>query len=143
MTEGTAEERKAPKRKRQKKWWIVVAAVAVAVIIVFWGWSATGGRSYLSVAEVVKDQQAIANGTSPYSHRVLEIQGTVTQWFGGSTFVLVDISNSSISMRINSTAAIPQGFDNGKSAAVRGQLLQSSTITLIASGITVGCASKY
>jgi cytochrome c-type biogenesis protein CcmE len=143
MTEGTAEERKAPKRKRRKKLWIAAAAVAVAAIIIFWGWSATGGRSYLSVAEVVKDPRAIANGTSPYLNRVLEIRGMVTQWFGGSTFVLVDTSNSSISMRIDSTTAIPQGFDNGKSAAVRGQLLQSSTITLIASGITVGCASKY
>ena len=130
-------------RRKNRKLMIVAAAIVVALVVVFGGWTATGGRSFTSVADIADDSSAIENNTSAFQKGVVEVQGTVVQWYGGSTFTLVDLSDSSKSIHVNATAGIPEGFENGKSAVVKGVIPASLPVTVVASGITVGCASRY
>jgi cytochrome c-type biogenesis protein CcmE len=135
--------RRPSSRRRRRRLTILLLAVIATVLVVFWGWSSTGGHSYINVAQIANDSQAIANGTSQFSSKVIEVKGVVTQWYGGSTFTLVDPQDSSKSFKVNASVGIPQGFENGKEAVVKGKLRQSLPLTMDVTGITVGCASKY
>lgn len=136
---------KKPLSRRRKRRLIIASIVILtALLIIFWGWSETGNRSYLSVGQILADADSIASNTSQYCNIVIEIQGIVSEWNGTSqAFVLADKVNASATIRVNMIAILPDGFGIGKTVVVRGRLLNELPITLVADGITVGCSSKY
>lgn len=133
-------------RRRKRKLILAVIVIAAVLVIVLWGWSATG-REFLGVGSLVQD----INSTDPpsvpakYQGKSIEVQGVVKDWSGGTDmeFTLVDKLDASKTIGVEMHGAMPEGFDNGKTVVVKCTLDDSSPLTLQATGITVGCASKY
>lgn len=147
---GESNEKPSETKKRslsiRKKRKIVVGSIIIliALVIIFWGWSETGNRNYLSVSQVLAEEELIAMNASKYCNVVIEVQGVVSEWDGIShLFRLVDKENASMGIEINATGILPDGFGIGKTIIARGMLLNELPITLVADGITIGCSSKY
>ncbi|MEI6796976.1 MAG: cytochrome c maturation protein CcmE [Methanomassiliicoccales archaeon] len=139
MADGMVELRRKRRRRRNL---VILMVVLVAAAIVLWGWSATG-TSYMQVKQLTEQRAALENGTSPLSGKVIEVQGVVSAWSGGTTFVLQDMNDPTSDLFINSSASIPQGFTNGKAVVLKGVVNADVPLTMQAQGITVGCSSKY
>lgn len=131
------------RKRRRRRNLAILIVVLVAAVIVLWGWSATGGASYVQVKQLTEQRSALENGTSPLSGKIIEVQGVVSAWSGGATFVLQDKNDPASEIFINSSASIPQGFTNGKAVVIKGVVNPGVPLTLQAQGITVGCSSKY
>ena len=133
-------------RRRKRRLILALMVIAAVLVIVFWGWSATG-REFLGVDSLLQD----INSTDPpsvpakYQGKSIEVQGVVKDWSGGASleFTLVDKLNSSKAIEVHMQGTMPEGFDNGKTVVVKCTLDASSPLTLQATGVTVGCASKY
>jgi len=133
-------------RRHKRKLILALVVIAAVLVIVFWGWSATG-REFLGVGSLVQD----INSTDPpsvpakYQSKSIEVQGVVKDWSGGTglEFTLVDKVNVSKTIDVLMHGTMPEGFDNGKTVVVKCTLDDSSPLTLQATDITVGCASKY
>ncbi len=114
--------------------------IAAALVVVFWGWSSTGGQNYLSVSEVAKSPTL-------FSGKSIEVRGVVSGWNGdpGSrNFTLSDPSGVSSSiLNVTMSGSLPSGFENGKTVAAKGQLDGTNPVHMLATDLTVGCASKY
>ncbi len=138
------EPTKRPMSRRQKrKLMLAGLVIAIAAIIVLWGWNSTG-RSYLGIASLVDESQTSV--PQEYLNKTIEIQGVVTQWSGTVTdagFKLVDKIDASKSIDVVMSGAFPAGFDNGKTVVAKGILGNALPLTLTATELTVGCASKY
>lgn len=146
MVETDKRAEKSPRNKRmsvrqKKKLILAVSVFAIAVAIIFWGWSSTGNNAYLNVGTLVDN--ADNGGNSEYIGDTIEIRGTVTNWTGNLTFELADFEDPNKTIDIVMHGAIPEGFEHGKSVVVIGELRDSPPLTVDATGITVGCASKY
>jgi cytochrome c-type biogenesis protein CcmE len=133
-------------RRRKRRMLLALVVIAAVLVIVFWGWSATG-REFLGVGSLVQD----INSTDPpsvpakYQGKPIEVQGIVKDWSGGTSleFTLVDKLNESKTIEVSMHGTMPEGFDNGKTVVVKCTLDDSSPLTLQATAVTVGCASKY
>jgi cytochrome c-type biogenesis protein CcmE len=136
---------KRPMQRRKKRRLIIaIAVVIIALLIIFMGWNETGNRSYVSVSQLLAEEELIASNSSKYCNVLIEVQGIVSDWDGTSnSFHLVDKQNASQFIIVNMTAVFPDGFANGKTVVVKGRLSNSMPITLIGSGVTIGCSSKY
>jgi cytochrome c-type biogenesis protein CcmE len=132
----------AGKKRRRRRNLIIIVLLLVAAIVVLWGWSATGG-SYLQVKQLTDQRQQLENGTSSLNNKVIEVQGVVAAWSGGTTFLLQDKNNAAYEIAVNSSAAMPQGFTNGKAVVIKGVVNAGAPLTMQAQSITVGCSSKY
>jgi len=142
--EAPPEKPRKPGMRKKKKLMIAVIAIIVAVVIIYLGWSSTGGRNYISVAEIVDDEANIANNVSKYQEDVIEVKGRVIDYTAGELeFTLVDEVDVNKTIAIIFSGTIPDNFENGKTVAVKGQLRDNTPITLDATAITIGCASKY
>ena len=138
VREPQPEPRRPMSRRRKRKLVLVSLVVVAALIFVFWGWSSTGGN-FVSV-------NAIAIDPAHYGNRTVEVQGVVSEWSGDPSdmsFKLVDQTNSSSVIEVVLTGTFPAGFENGKTVVVKGVVDDASSLKILASGITVGCASKY
>jgi cytochrome c-type biogenesis protein CcmE len=126
-------------RRRKRKVIVALVVIAAALVVVFWGWSSTG-QNYLSVSD-------IAHSPSQYSGRLIEVRGIVSDWNGdpGSrNFTLFDTNAASGgNINVTMTGPLPSGFENGKTVGAKGQLDDVSSLHMIATDLTVGCASKY
>ena len=125
-------------RRRKRKLVIVSFVIIAAAVFVLWGWSSTGG-SFVSVASVTSDP-------GHYAGRTIEVQGVVSGWSGDPSdmdFELVDSDNSACHVSVVMSGALPAGFENGKSVVVKGSVDTMPMMRIVASEITVGCASKY
>jgi cytochrome c-type biogenesis protein CcmE len=131
-------------RRRRRKLLVVLLVVAVAFVIVFWGWSSTG-RDFLGVGTLVDDTYAVDPPAIPskYLARTIEVQGNVADWYSGANFTLVDKADPSKSIAVHMLGAFPEGFEIGKTVVVKGTLDSTLPLTMQATEITVGCASKY
>jgi len=140
---GEAPAKRMSKR-RQRKLLITVGIIVVALVIVFWGWSSTGAKNYTQVRALV---DASSGGTlTQYMNRTLEVQGVVTGWAGGASdlnFILADKTEPNKTISVILAGTLPAEFSNGKTAVVKGELGDSLPLTLHATEITLGCASKY
>ena len=138
------EPARRPISRRQKRKLIVAGLViAVAAVIVLWGWSATG-QSYLGISTLVSESQTSV--PLKYANKTIELQGIVSDWSGTVTdtdFKLVDKVDATKSIEVVMIGTFPAGFDNGKTVAAKGQLADTLPLTLTATEMTVGCASKY
>ena len=138
------EPAKRPMSRRQKRKLVLAGLViVVAAVIVLWGWSSTG-RTYLGIASLVDQSQTSV--PQQYVNKTIEIQGIVVEWSGSvtdTTFKLVDRVDANKSVEVVMIGAFPSGFDNGKTVVAKGQLSDSLPLTLTATEMTVGCASKY
>ncbi len=135
--------RRPMSRRQKRKLMLVVVVIAMASIVVLWGWSSTG-RSYLGIATLVSESQTSI--PSEYVNRTIEIQGIVSDWSGSvndTDFKLVDKVDSTKTIDVVMVGAFPNGFDNGKTVVAKGQLENALPLTLTATEMTVGCASKY
>jgi cytochrome c-type biogenesis protein CcmE len=123
---------------------LVVIVIAVAAVVVLWGWSATGAKDYLQVSTLVDDS---SGGSIPakYLNKSIEVQGVVVGWEGYSdmNFSLADKSDSIKTIQVELVGALPSEFANGKTAVVKGDLEGSLPLKIVASEITIGCASRY
>lgn len=128
-------------RRRQRRLLIAVIVAAVALVVIIWGWSSTGG-SFIDVADIVN----ASTSTVPqkYLGRI-EVRGVVGEWSGAddSNFQLVDTGDASKWMDVTSASVYPEGFENGKTIVVAGELDANLPLHMTASKITVGCSSKY
>jgi cytochrome c-type biogenesis protein CcmE len=130
-----------PKGKKKKKLSkkaiiIIVAIIVIAVIIIYAGWAMTGGASYPTVSEVIKDK-------SKYIDDQVEVKGTVkedTIDTVNKTFVITDDKND---LRINYTGVLPSNLVEGTDVVVKGILRETDILFIESEEITVGCASKY
>jgi len=147
VTEPPAAPTAAPRpmsRRKKRKLIIALIVIAAALVVIFWGWSTTG-RNFLSVGALVDE----SNLTNPpivpakYADKVIEIQGNVDSWYGGQEFVLMDKDGSGKSMAVHMQGTFPEGFEIGKTVVVKGTLDGTMPLTMQATEITVGCASKY
>lgn len=131
-------------RRRRKKLVIALVVVAVALIVVFWGWSSTG-NNFLSVSTLVNESQAGGSPAVPaqYLNKTVEVQGNVANWYNTSNFVLVDKVDPNKTIAVHMVGTFPEGFEIGKTVVVKGTLNSTLPLTIQASEITVGCASKY
>lgn len=141
----SSDTKKPMPRRRKKKMLIAIAVIAMALIVVFWGWSSTGAKNYLQVHTLV---DAASGGEVPeeYFNRTLEVQGVIVGWAGGLSdlnFSLADKSVSSKTIAVILVGTLPGEFENGKTAVVKGLLDQTLPLRLVASEITLGCASRY
>ena len=132
-------------RRRKKKLLIAVVVIAVAAIVVLWGWSATGAKNYLQVSTIVDGS---AGGSIPptYLNRTIEVQGVVVSWNGNSgdlDFSLADKSDPTKVIAVTLQGTLPAEFANGKTAVVKGELEQALPLRLMATEVTLGCASRY
>jgi len=133
-------------RRRKRRLILALVVIAAVLVIIFWGWSATG-RAFLGVDSLVQD----INSTDPpsvpakYQGKSIEVQGVVKDWSGGTSleFTLADKLNVSKTIDVQMHGTMPEGFDNGKTVVVKCTLDDSSPLTLQATAVTVGCASKY
>ena len=136
-----------PKRmskRRQRKLLVTVCIIVVALVVVLWGWSSTGAKNYTQVRAVV---DASSGGTlTQYINRTLEVQGVITGWAGGASdlnFILADKTEPNKTISVILAGTLPAEFANGKTAVVKGELEDSIPLTLHATEITLGCASRY
>ncbi len=131
-------------RRKKRKLIFALIVIAAALIVIIWGWSTTG-RNFLSVGALVDE----SNLTNPpivpakYVNKVIEIQGNVDSWYGGQEFILIDKDGSGKSVTVHMLGAFPEGFEIGKTVVVKGTLGGTVPLTMQATEITVGCASKY
>ena len=127
-------------RRRKRKVIVALVVIAAALVVVFWGWSSTGGQNYLSVSDLV-------HSPSQYSGKPIEVRGVVADWNGdpGSmNFTLFDTNAASGgNINVTMTGPLPSGFENGKTVGAKGQLDAVPSLHMIATDLTVGCASKY
>jgi len=126
-------------RRRKRKVIVALVVIAAALVVVFWGWSSTG-QTYLSVSE-------IASSPSQFSGKAIEVRGVVSGWSGdpGSRNFTLSDTNAALKGNINvtMTGPFPSGFENGKTVGAKGQLDDVPSLHMIATDLTVGCASKY
>jgi cytochrome c-type biogenesis protein CcmE len=126
-------------RRRKRKVIVALVVIAAALVVVFWGWSSTG-QTYLSVSE-------IANSPSQYSGKAIEVRGVVSGWSGdpGSRNFTLSDTNAALggNLNVTMTGPLPSGFENGKTVGAKGQLDDVPFLHMIATDLTVGCASKY
>lgn len=150
-SQGAEPEQKSaqapPKRmskRRQRKMLIAIGIIVVALVVVFWGWSSTGAKSFTQVSALT---DAASGGTAAqYMNRTLEVQGVITGWGGGASdlsFTLADKAEPNKTIAVTLVGTLPAEFANGKTAVVKGELDDSLPLTLSATEITLGCASKY
>jgi cytochrome c-type biogenesis protein CcmE len=132
----------ARKKRRRRRDLIIIVVLLAAAIIILWGWSATGG-SYMQVKQLTDQGSQLENGTSTLNNKVIEVQGVVAAWSGGTVFVLQDKNNAAYEIAVNSSASLPEGFTNGKAVVIKGVVNAGAPLTLQAQTITVGCSSKY
>lgn len=145
LAEGPRPTARPVSRRRKRKIMIVVVVVAAALLLVLWGWSSTGAREYLQVGTLCEES---SGGSIPnkYLGTVLEVQGIITGWGGqpsNVTFQLADMTNASLTIDVRLAGTLPEGFENGKTAVVKGLLDDALPLTLAASEVTLGCASRY
>ena len=131
-------------RRRQRKLIIAVVAIAAALIVILWGWSSTG-RSFLGVGSLVDESNTTNPAAVPakYAGKEIEIQGNVDAWYGGTDFVLVDKIDPAKSIDVHMAGTFPEGFQIGKTVVVKGTLETALPLTIQATEIAIGCASKY
>lgn len=131
-------------RRKKRKLIVALVVIAATLVVIFWGWSTTG-RSFLGVGALVDE----TNSTNPpsvpakYADKVIEIQGVVDAWYGGQDFILVDKDGSGGNLTVHMQGTFPDGFAIGSTVVVKGTLDATMPLTMQATGITVGCASKY
>ena len=138
VQESQPEPRRPMSKRRKRKLVLASLVVVAALIFVFWGWSSTGGN-FVSV-------NSIAIDPSHYGNHTVEVQGVVSEWSGDPSdmsFKLVDQTNASSVIEVVLSGTFPAGFENGKTVVVKGVVEDSSPAKILASGISVGCASKY
>lgn len=138
VQESQPEPRRPMSRRRKRKLVLVSFVVVAAFIFVFWGWSSTGGN-FVTV-------NTIAIDPAHYGNKTVEVQGVVSEWSGDPSdmsFKLVDQTNASSVIEVVLTGTFPAGFENGKTVVVKGVVDDGSPVKILASGITLGCASKY
>lgn len=136
-------ERRPLSRRRKKKMMIAALVIVVALVILFWGWSSTG-RSYLGVSTIL--DSSTTSVPAKYVGKTVEVQGIVTGWSGDMSamnFKLADKVDATKSMNVTMAGTLPEGFENGKTVVVKGELNPTLPLLLTATEITVGCASKY
>jgi cytochrome c-type biogenesis protein CcmE len=136
-----SEPKKGMSRKR-KRLLVAIAVIALALVIIFWGWDSTG-NNFLGVTPITSDVVAIGAGTSQYLDKYLEVQGNVNNWFGTGNFTLTDQTNLNDTITVVMNGTLPAGFENGKSVVVKGIISAGLPVTMHATEITIGCASKY
>lgn len=137
-TEPMPQPARPMSRRRKRKLVIVSLVVIAALAFVFWGWSSTGG-SFVSVSSVTADPGHYVGDT-------VEVQGIVSGWSGDPAdmhFKLVDKANASFVVDVNMSGTFPAGFENGKTVVVKGVVEDTPSVRILATGISVGCASKY
>ncbi|MBU0684472.1 MAG: cytochrome c maturation protein CcmE [Candidatus Thermoplasmatota archaeon] len=146
-TEPPAEPSAAPRpmsRRKKRKLIVAMVVIAATLVVIFWGWSSTG-RSFLGVGTLVDESNSTNPPTVPakYADKVIETQGVVDSWYGGQDFVLMDKDGSGKNLTVHMQGTFPEGFAIGKTVVVRGTLDGTMPLTIQATEITVGCASKY
>lgn len=127
--------------RRRRKLLIAVIVVVVALVVIIWGWSSTGG-SFVDVSTIVDASTTAV--PAKYLGKI-DVRGVVSDWSGSSDleFKLVDGADSSKSIAITLTGSFPEGFEVGKTVVATGSLDDSLPLHMNATGITVGCSSKY
>ncbi len=146
-TEPPAATAAAPRpmsRRKKRKLIVAMIVIAAALVVIFWGWSTTG-RSFLGVGALVDESNLTDPPTLPakYANKVVEIQGKVDSWYGGQDFVLMEKDGSGKNITVHMQGTFPEGFEIGKTVVVKGTLDGTMPLTMQATEITVGCASKY
>ncbi len=146
-TEPPAAPSSAPRpmsRRKKRKLIVALVVIAATLIVIFWGWSSTG-RSFLGVGTLVDESNLTNPPVVPakYADKVIEAQGVVDSWYGGQNFNLVDKDGSGKNLTVHMLGTFPEGFAIGKTVVVKGTLDGTIPLTIQATEITVGCASKY
>jgi cytochrome c-type biogenesis protein CcmE len=141
---ATAVAPKPMSRRKKRKLIVALIVIAAALVVIFWGWSTTG-TNFLGVGSLVDESNLTNPQTVPakYADKVVETQGVVDSWYGGQDFVLVDKDDSGKNITVHMQGTFPEGFAIGKTVVVKGTLDETMPLTMQATEITVGCASKY
>jgi cytochrome c-type biogenesis protein CcmE len=114
---------------------VVVAVVAVLVVVLLWGM--VPDRIY-EVHQAVDDIDSL-NG------EYVSVKGVIVSWeTGSSDFTIADTNDGNITIQVQHTGPIPEGFGINATAVVKGTIHKSTPVDKMdTDAIQIGCPSKY
>jgi len=138
----TTNEEEAPEKLRSKgisskqiRIGVVVAVVAVLVVVLLWGM--VPDRIY-EVHQAVDDIDSLDG-------EYVSVKGTIVSWeTGSSDFTLADSNDLNITIQVQHTGPIPEGFGINATAVLKGTIHKTEpTDRMKTDAIQIGCPSKY
>jgi len=114
---------------------VVVAVVAVLVVILLWGM--VPDRIY-EVHQALDDIDSL-DGT------YVSVKGVIVSWeTGSSDFTIADTNDGNITIQVQHTGPIPEGFGIDATAVVKGTIHKAEPADRMDTDeIQIGCPSKY
>ena len=144
MDEPEIQEKKAdpeptPKKKRkitekQIKLGVFITVVVVVAVILLWG----------MVPEEIYEVKQVTANPSKFDGKDISVKGMVKDWNITDEFTLVDQTDSSLTIKVDHTAAFPDGFTNNATVVLKGVFkIVDGENTIESWGMQIGCPSKY
>jgi cytochrome c-type biogenesis protein CcmE len=114
---------------------VVVAVVAVLVVVLLWGM--VPDRIY-EVHQAVDDIDSLDG-------EYVSVKGTIVSWeTGSSDFTIADTNDANITIQVQHTGPIPEGFGINATAVVKGTIHKTEPMDRMKTdAIQIGCPSKY
>jgi cytochrome c-type biogenesis protein CcmE len=138
----TTTDEEAPEKLRSKgisskqiRIGVVVAVVAVLVVILLWG----------MVPDKIYEVHQAVNDIDSLDGEYVSVKGLIVSWeVGSSDFTIADTNDGNITIRVQHTGPIPEGFGINATAVVKGILRKSTPVDKMdTDAIQIGCPSKY
>ena len=138
----TTTDEEAPEKLRSKgisskqiRIGVVVAVVAVLVVILLWG----------MVPDKIYEVHQAVNDIDVLDGEYVSVKGIIVSWeIGSSDFTIADTNDENITIQVQHTGPIPEGFGINATAVVKGIIRKSTPVDKMDTDeIQIGCPSKY
>ncbi len=138
----TTTEEEAPEKLRSKgisskqiRIGVVVAVVAVLVVVLLWG----------MVPDKIYEVHQAVDDIDSLDGEYVSVKGLIVSWeVGSSDFTIADTNDENITIQVQHTGPIPEGFGINATAVVKGVIRKSTPVDKMDTDeIQIGCPSKY
>lgn len=136
-TDGDAPEKLRSKgiSSKQIRIGVVVAVVAVLVVVLLWG----------MVPDKIYEVHQAVDDIDSLDGEYVSVKGLIVSWeVGSSDFTIADTNDENITIQVQHTGPIPEGFGINATAVVKGVIRKSTPVDKMDTDeIQIGCPSKY
>lgn len=114
---------------------IVVAVVAVLVVVLLWG----------MVPDRIYEVHQALDDIDSLDGEYVSVKGLIVSWeTGSSDFTIADSNDGNITIQVQHTGPLPEGFGINATAVVKGTIHKSTPVDKMdTDAIQIGCPSKY
>ncbi|MCK4970240.1 MAG: cytochrome c maturation protein CcmE [Thermoplasmata archaeon] len=138
----TTTDEEAPEKLRSKgisskqiRIGVVVAVVAVLVVVLLWG----------MVPDKIYEVHQAVDDIDSLDGEYVSVKGLIVSWeVGTSDFIIADTNDENITIMVQHTGPIPEGFGINATAVVKGTIHKAEPADRMKTDeIQIGCPSKY